>query len=65
MVQLPQWHHHEGSRPIQTRTGTANLPYQYCFVYNLPCVLVEFETCRRGFINDKSLFIFDCENFSI
>lgn len=62
MFQSPERHRHEGNRPVQTTTGTATLLYQYCFVYNLPCVLVEAETCRRDFINDKSLFIFDREN---
>ena len=63
MFQPPQGHHQEGRRPIQSSTGTANLLYQYSFLYNLPDdVLLEAETCRRDFINDKLLFIFDCEN---
>lgn len=61
MFQPPQGHHQEGRRPIQSTTSTANLLYQYCFVYNLPeDVLVEPETCRRDLINDKSLSIFAC-----
>lgn len=63
MFQPPQGHHQEGRRPIQSRTGAENLLYHYCFSYNLPeYVLVEAEKCRRDFISDKSLFIFDCEN---
>jgi hypothetical protein len=63
MFQPPQGHHQEGRRPTQSSTDTANLQYQYCFVYILPDdVPVEAETCSRDLINDKSLFITSCEN---
>jgi hypothetical protein len=63
MFQTPQEHHQKGRRPIHSNTDTANLLYLYCCVYNLPeDVLAEAETCISDFVNDKSLFIIDCEN---
>ena len=67
MFQPPQGHHQEGRRLIKIKQYRySKFAVSVLLRYNLPeDVIVEAETCRRDFINEKSLFIFDCENCRI